>query len=325
MRNIGKISEMVLDRSVIKPIKQNKAGISRGASAGADCALFSNNTAVAVGQVSYADDRACEHAITIACNNLCAGGAIPKVVTLCISMPDTYREIKLKEIMKQACECVTKLDVKIIGGQTEYVAGLTHPIISVTAIGEMVVDLGSRPVSDKEYDIVMTKWMALGGTSVIASVKNEKLLEKLPAYYIDDAKELGMFYSISSEAAVAVKPTGTIAMHDVAGGGLFTALWELGEKVGMGCRIDLNAIPIRQETIEVCEVFDINPYRLRGDGSLLIVTDDSKNLIEELAKENILGTVIGHTTQCIDRVVIRDDETRFLEPANGDELNKVIW
>ena len=42
-------------------------------------------------------------------------------------------------------------------------------------------------------------------------------------------------------------------------------------------------------------------------------------------KENILGTVIGHTTQCIDRVVIRDDETRFLEPANGDELNKVIW
>lgn len=324
MRNIGKISETVLNRSVIKPIEQSKVGIDKGASAGADCALFSN-IAVATGQVSYKDSFACQHAIINACNNIWAGGAIPKIVTLNISMPDLYREIKLKEIMKQACQCVEKENVKIAGGQTEYVAGLNFPVISVTAIGESSVDMPYRDVVNGEYDIVMTKWMAMGGTSVIATEKEEELTKKLPAYYVKEAQDMGVFYSVASEAAVAMKPSGTIAMHDVAGGGLFTALWELGEKLGVGCRIDLNAIPIMQETIEVCEVFDINPYRLRGDGSLLIVTKDSKLLIEELAKENILGTVIGHTTECIDRVVIRDDETRFLEPANGDELNKVIW
>lgn len=324
MRNIGKISETVLNRSVIKPIEQNKVGIREGASAGADCALFSNK-AVATGQVAYQDKRACEHAITIACNNVYAGGGVPKYVTLSISMPDSYREIKLKEIMRQACECAANLNVKIVGGQTEYVAGLINPIINVTAIGEVEKELIDKSIQTKECDIVMTKWMALGGTSVIATEKEEDLKKKLPSYYIADAQELGCFYSIASEAAVAMKPAGTIAMHDVAGGGLFTALWELGEKIGMGCRIDLNSIPIRQETIEVCEVFDINPYRLRGDGSLLVVTEDSKTLIEELASQNILGTVIGRTTECIDRVVIRDDETRFLEPANGDELNKVIW
>lgn len=324
MRNIGKISETVLKRSVIKPIEQNKVGISVGASAGADCALFSNNT-VAVGQVAYQDSKACEHAITIACNNIYAGGGIPEFITLSISMPDSYREIKLKEIMKQACECAANLNIKIIGGQTEFVAGLINPIITVTAIGKISENWSRFSRNPRECDIVMTKWMALGGTSVIAREKTEELTKKLPSYYVADAQELGCFYSIASEAAVAMKPAGTVAMHDVAGGGLFTALWELGEKLGMGCRIELNSIPIRQETIEVCEVFDINPYRLRGDGSLLIVTEDSKALIEELATHNILGTVIGQTTECIDRVVIREDENRFLEPANGDELNKVIW
>jgi len=322
VRNIGKISETVLKRSVIKPIEQNKVGIEKGASAGADCAFYSN-IAVATGQISYGDSRACEHAITIACNNMYAGAAIPKIVTLNISMPDTYREIKLKEIMKQACETAKALNIKIAGGQTEYVAGLKYPVISATVVGnateEKTIDV------KKEYDIVMTKWMALGGTSVLALEKREELSKRLPAYYIEDAAELGDFYSVANEAAVAMKPAGTVAMHDVAGGGLFTALWELGEKLGVGCRINLDAIPIRQETIEVCEVFDINPYRLRGDGSLLVVTDNSAQLIEELKNENILGTVIGHTTECIDRVVVRDEEIRFLEPANGDELMSIIW
>ena len=42
MRNIGKISETVLNRSVIKQINQNKVGIKKGAAVGSDCAFFSD-------------------------------------------------------------------------------------------------------------------------------------------------------------------------------------------------------------------------------------------------------------------------------------------
>ena len=31
---------------------------------------------------------------------------------------------------------------------------------------------------------------------------------------------------------------------------------------GVGLEIDLKKIPIRQETIEICEFFDLNPYKL---------------------------------------------------------------
>lgn len=59
-------------------------------------------------------------------------------------------------------------------------------------------------------------------------------------------------------------------MHDVTEGGIFGALWEMAEASGVGLDIDLKKIPIRQETIEICEVYDINPYLLISSGAMLI-------------------------------------------------------
>ena len=325
MRNIGKISETVLERSVIKPEKQYKVN-SKGASTQLDCAFFSDKS-VATGYVAVRDSRACEHAIIQACNNLMAGGSIPRSIILCISMPDTYREIKLKEIIRQACVTASDLHITISGGHTEFVKGLMEPIINVTAFGD--ADEKYRTRSDRELkpcdcDIVMTKWMALSGTSLLATEKRSELLSRLPAYYVEDAAGLGAFVSVAAEASLAVKDEHTIAMHDVAGGGLYAALWELCSHMKVGCRIEQKDIPIRQETIEVCEFFDINPYRLRGDGSLLIVTSDGDSLVKTLIDNGVLATIIGRTTECIDRVILRDDETRFLESVNTDELYSVL-
>ena len=78
------------------------------------------------------------------------------------------------------------------------------------------------------------------------------------------------YISVQSEAAVAVT-SGVSAMHDVTEGGIFGALWEMAEASGVGLEIDLKKIPIRQETVEVCEFFGVNPYlfdlqRVYADG-----------------------------------------------------------
>ena len=321
MRNIGKISETVLDRSVTKIIKNNHVDI-KGAAKGLDCAFFSD-MAVSTGYVAHEEDMAGSHAIIKACNNLWTSFVKPEYISLSISMPDSYREIRLKEIMKQVSETAHDLDVRIAGGHTEYVKGLANPIISVTAFGK---PLKTLPLTEyeKEADIVMTKWIGLMGTAVISRQKKDELITKLPAYYVDDAIGLGQFLSIAKEASLALGFDRIYAMHDVAGGGIFAALWEICESLKMGCRVELDRIPVRQETIEVCEFFDINPYTLRGDGSLLIVTDDSEALTKSLTDQGIKATVIGRTTKCIDRVILRDDETRFLESSNTDELTKVL-
>ena len=153
----------------------------------------------------------------------------------------------------------------------------------------------------------------ISDTARLAQEKEEELLSRYPLFFIKSAQNLEQFYSVIPEAATAVK-SGVRAMHDVAGGGIFGALWELGERFDVGLQVELKKIPIKQETVEVCEFFGYNPYEIRSDGALLMVTDDSHALLEALAEQGIAATVIGVTMDGNDKVILNDDEKRFLEP-----------
>ena len=117
---------------------------------------------------------------------------------------------------------------------------------------------------------------------------------------------------------------GASAMHDVTEGGIFGALWEMAAASGVGLTVDLKKIPLRQETIEICEVFDINPYMLISSGSLLIGTNHGYQLVQELERAGIHAAVIGYATEGNDRVVINGEERRYLEPPKTDELFRAL-
>lgn len=42
-------------------------------------------------------------------------------------------------------------------------------------------------------------------------------------------------------------------------GGILKALWEIADRAGLGLSAELRKLPIRQETIEITELFDIVP------------------------------------------------------------------
>ena len=129
--------------------------------------------------------------------------------------------------------------------------------------------------------------------------------------------------SVVPEAAAAVK-SGVNAMHDVTEGGIFGALWEMAEASGVGLEIDLKKIPVRQESIEICEYFGINPYELISSGSMLMAASDGDMLVRNLEKEGIPAAVVGKAMEGNDRILINDGEVRFLEPPKTDELYKVL-
>ena len=74
--------------------------------------------------------------------------------------------------------------------------------------------------------------------------------------------------------------------------------------------------------MEVCEYFDVNPYQLKGDGALLFLTNDSQTAIKALKEAGIPASVIGRINDGNDRVLINEDETRFLEPNRVDDYEK---
>lgn len=312
----GKISEPILKRSVLKYIKPNNEFVQKGAAVGADCALFSKNESIpAVATASVSGEKGSlqvSHAILRAVNNLAAGGAKATAVQIHIMMPERAREIALKRMMEAAAETVATLGITISGGHTETLEDIQQPIVSVTAFGYLEEEWEVSEVAAGQ-EIVMTKWIGLGETARLAREKEEELLTRYPLFFIRSAQSLEQYYSIIPEAATAVK-SDISAMHDVAGGGIFGALWELGEKAGVGLQVYLKKIPIKQETVEVCEFLGYNPYEMRSDGALLIVTADGHALVEALAREGIPAEVIGMITDNNDKVIINDDEKRFLEP-----------
>ena len=143
---------------------------------------------------------------------------------------------------------------------------------------------------------------------------------------IAEAVQYSHYMSIVSEARVAMGGD-VCAMHDISGGGIFRALWELAEAAQTGIRIDLKKIPVNQETIEIGEVFGLNPYELLSGGALLMVTEDGEALVEKLAEAGVPAAVIGKLTDDNDRVLVthteEGDETRFLERPKTDEIDKV--
>lgn len=176
-------------------------------------------------------------------------------------------------------------------------------------------------------DVVMSKWIGLQGTSKLAKEQKEALLKRLPARFVAEAATYRKYMSIVPEARIAIKE-GVCAMHDVSGGGIFRALWELAERAETGIRIDLKKIPVKQETIEICEIFGLNPYELLSGGALLVVTADGEVLVEKLAEAGISAAVIGRLTDDNDRVIVTHgedgDELRYLDRPRTDEIDKIV-
>ena len=88
--------------------------------------------------------------------------------------------------------------------------------------------------------------------------------------------------------------------------------------------IDLRKIPIRQETVEICEFFDLNPYYTDSTGALLVAVEDGFGLVSVLEREGIHAAVIGRTNDGNDRIIYNQGKKRYLDRPQKEELEKVF-
>lgn len=323
----GKLKESMLKRSVLKQLHTRNKDVIAAPSVGGDYGAMSITDEMAVvlssDPVTLTADAIGSSAIIAACNDVACSGATPTGVTATLLLPTSFNEDELKRLMKDLDEACQSCGVDIISGHTEVTRAVKEPVVVVTAMGtiskeKLLLSGNIKP----GMDIVATKWVALEGTAILACEQEENLRTRYAQPFIDNAKVFRQMMSILPEAAVATK-SGASAMHDVSEGGVFGALWELAESAGVGLEIDLKKIPIRQETIEICEFFDLNPYKLLSGGCLLIATEDGNGLVMELEKADIPAVIIGKATDNNDRVLINEDERRFLETTQTDELYRI--
>ncbi|MCI8464691.1 MAG: hypothetical protein HFI63_02345 [Lachnospiraceae bacterium] len=171
-------------------------------------------------------------------------------------------------------------------------------------------------------DLVIGGFIGLEGTIYAARQLEGRLRKTLPQDLLDAAKDFRNYLKRSPEAAVA-RRHGEIAMQEVREGGIFAALWDMAEQYQTGFTIFLRKIPVRQETIEICEALELNPYGLLSGGCALLAADNGNDLLWELEEEGICGAVIGKATDSNDRLILNGGKRRYLNRPEPDEIEKL--
>lgn len=318
---LGKLAEPVQKRSVFRQLNMEIAGTS--GHYGADCAVLENgagnSSLLCAAAVSVPGIRSPHALVNEAVNRVLASGGVLQSLMIRALLPESCEECKLQETMKRFAAEASRYGLTVADAQAEVTAGVTEPQYVVTVTGTVFgSDCRQQQLLNPGQELVLTKWIALGGTAALAQTYEEELLGRYPFSLIDCAKNFSGFISVEDEAR-AITHFGACAVHNVSQGGIFNALWEMAERAGVGLEVDLKRIPVRQETIEICEYFDINPYYLYSAGSLLIGTEHAEALIAALAKEGVAAAVIGRVSAGKERLIRNGEECRFLDRPKQDE------
>ncbi len=326
--NKGKLPETVMKRSIFRQLPKTNKQVLIGAGVGADAAAVSLTPGCAAtlctDAVIWTQDQDAGRVVHSVCNDLACIGAEPTGLLLTAMLPSDTEEAAIRRMLKDILAICTPMGIAVLGGHTEITSAVSRPVISVTGVGEAppqrLLSPGQARAGD---DLLVTKWVGLEGSFRIVHAGREELLSRYPAYFLDEAAGYDRLLSVLPEARIALD-YGASALHDISDGGVFGALWEMAETAGLGLEVELKKIPIRQETVEICNFFDLNPYQLVSGGSLLIAAKDGDALVDRLAQGGIYSAVIGRMTEGRDRLVCNEEERRFLEPPRRDEIHRLL-
>ncbi|NJE84313.1 hydrogenase [Thermococcus sp. CX2] len=277
--------------------------------------------------ITGAEERIGFYAVHINANDVATFGAKPKWFLVSILLPENADEALLAKIMNELHESAEKLGVAIVGGHTEVTPGLHRPIVVGTMLGEvskekLVTSNGAKP----DDAIILTKWAGLEGTSIIASEREEELVKVFGREFVERAKSFISMISVVEDALTA-NEVGVDAMHDPTEGGITNGLHEMADAAELGFRVYAEKIPIREETLKICEFYDLNPLALISSGALMIAAPKEKaeGIISALKGKGINASVIGEFLEDKDsRVIVENGRERPLERPESDELWKIV-
>lgn len=328
----GKIAEPVWKRSVLRKLKDNRAENLRDPGVGRAGYLLDmqNKRTVVSSEADFlsswrvGSDISARIIFNRAVNACAAMGGDPVAVQLQLLCPETFLETDLQNLIRILEQEAEDRNVSLLPGSIEVSKDIAVPYLTLNGIGKALSETFVPYEKTKAgQDLVLSRWIALEATALLAHEYEEKLLKRYTPVFVDQGKALADHISTVEEAAVALA-YGVTAMLHVEEGGIFGALWQLAEDAGLGLEVQVNKIPVRQETIEICELYNKNPYQLPSAGCLLMATERGEALKWELERAGIPAAVIGRLTDSNDRVLFNGEEKRFLDfPVMNQWRNEV--
>ena len=264
-------------------------------------------------------------------NELAAQGVHAGSAEIRIEIPADMDKSRMHSIRNHIAKAMEKLETEDFQLEELHIAGekcaaLRVPQIVITAAGE--TDQKER-IADAlltaraGQDIVYAGWAGLEGMLRIIGEKEAELRERFTPAFIGQMKAYDSELCGLSKIAVA-DAMGVSVIRQVSRGGILASLWDLAKDTELGLNLDLKKIAVRQETIEVCEYFRLNPYQLASGGSFLMLTENVEALADALNQKGIQAAVIGQLTDSNDKIIHNGEDMRYIDRPAPDELMKVF-
>lgn len=163
--------------------------------------------------------------------------------------------------------------------------------------------------------ILMTESAALRAAEDAIGKSGGDLRRVFPSFFRGDGylKAIADARAREAEAARIAARGGAICIVSPAKGGVYAALWELGETLTSGMRVQMKKIPIRQETVEICEWLGINPYTADSADIPLISAEEGFSLHMTLLDAGIENVIIGEFTKKKGRTLRYLEHIRYID------------
>lgn len=291
-----------------------KNTLSKNSYIGDDCAYL-NDLGIVITQDSLVEDvhfsrkystpyKLGYKAIIVNLSDIFASGAIPKYITISLSLPKDIENEFVSEFYK-ACDDLSKeFDFEVVGGD---ITGSDKIFISICAIG---LTLG-RKISSRSHAKIGDYIITTGNHG--SSAAGLSLLLRDEEIYLTDSHLLPAIQKEFS-TEISTKMDRDYAMMDTSDG-LIDALFKIAQSSNVLISVDFDKIPYDKEIEAVASKANVD-YRdwifYGGEDYQLIACVDEENL-KKLDKRTY--TIIGQ--------VKSREESHFVEVVSDDKIQKI--
>ncbi len=279
------------------------------------------------------------YAVLKAAGDLAAKGVRASCVSIRVLFPPGVEEEQLKEVTKGIEDACGRMDIQVTSFQGETSGAVSALTVWAAAAGKarrqgLIWERAGRnrtAVKTPGQEIVFCGYAGLEGMLRILDESKEELGTRFVSSFLRQAQSLSDQLVVPAQIlALFGEGEGTpetlpgiTAVIQAGSGGILAALWELAETLRTGFEVDMQAIGIRQETVEICEFYRLNPYQISSAGSFLIATEEAQAVIEILEKAGARAGRLGVTKAQNARVITSGEEVRYLDRPAPDELT--LW
>lgn len=233
--------------------------------------------------------------------------------------PESSDEQELKDIMRILTEICEETGLSITCVQAESAEYVLQTVIHITAVGvkENSKQQMKKWVSGTE--IILCGYTGLEGTLRLVEEAEADLRTRFTPSFIEKTKRCKESLILPKQI---LKLPEEAKSRQCGDGGVLCGLWELAEAEKIGFEINFSKLALKQETVEICEFFQLNPYLLTSAGSYLVLTEHGEETLEILKNAGVPAVRIGFVKEQNARTLVNGEETRYLDRPAPDELSR---